>query len=69
MQEGLDGGGVGLLFTGPTLKIFLFPLTRPCFTGMGRSVGFFLTSQIGYPLNLIVYSKTCCKRPLKNKKK
>ena len=25
---------------GPTL--FLFPLTRPCFTGMGRSVGFFL---------------------------
>ena len=22
----------------PTLKIFLFPLTRPCFTGMGRSV-------------------------------
>ena len=37
----------------PTLKIFLFPLTRPCFTRMGRSVGFFLTSQIGYPLNLI----------------
>ena len=29
----------------PTLKIFLFPLTRPCSTGMGRSV----TSQIGYP--------------------
>ena len=23
----------------PTLKIFLFPLTRPCFSGMGRSVG------------------------------
>ena len=22
-----------------TLKIFLFPLTRPYFTGMGRSVG------------------------------
>ena len=40
----------------PTLKIFLFPLTRPCFSGMGRSVGklFFLTSQIPYPLNLIV---------------
>ena len=49
----------------PTLKIFLFPLHRPCFTGMGRSVGFFLTYQIGYPLNLIVYSKTCLKRPLK----
>ena len=42
----------------PTLKIFLFPLTRPCFSGMGRSVGklFFLTSQIPYPLNLIVNS-------------
>ena len=24
----------------------------------------FFTSQIGYPLNLIVYSKTCLKRPL-----
>ena len=23
----------------PTLKIFLFPLTLPCFSGMGRSVG------------------------------
>ena len=23
----------------PTLKIFLFPLTQPCFSGMGRSVG------------------------------
>ena len=50
----------------PTLKIFLFPLARPRFTGMCRSVGklFFLTSQIGYPLNLIVYSKTCLQRPL-----
>ena len=39
--------------TRPNLKIFLFPLTRPCFTGMSRSVGIiFLTSQIGYPLNL-----------------
>ena len=53
--------------SGPTL--FLFPLTRPCFTGMGRSVDFFLTSQIGYPLNLIVYSKTCLKRPLKKNTK
>ena len=42
----------------PTLKIFLFPLTRPCFSGMGLLVGklFFLTSQIPYPLNLIVNS-------------
>ena len=48
----------------PTSKIFLLPLTQPCFTRMGRS-GFFLTYQIGYPLNLIVYSKTCIKRPLK----
>ena len=28
---------------------------------------FNLKSQIGYPLNLIVYSKTCLKRPLKKK--
>ena len=27
------------------------------------------TSQIGYPLNLIVNSKTCLKRPLKKKTK
>ena len=42
----------------PTLKIFLFPLTRPCFSGMGRSVGklFFITSQSLYPLNQIVNS-------------
>ena len=48
---------------------FSFGLTRPCFTGMGRLVGnsLFLTSQIGYPLNLIVYSKTCLKRPLNKK--
>ena len=68
----LRSGTICLLSSaGPTLKIFLFPLTRPCFTGMGRSVGklFFLTSQIGYPLNLIVYSKTCLKRPLKKDKK
>ena len=26
----------------PTLKIFLFPLTLPCFNGMGRAVGFFI---------------------------
>ena len=35
------------------------------------SVGriFFLTSQIGYPFNLIVYSKTCLKRPLTKRHK
>ena len=55
----------------PTLKIFLFPLTRPCFTCMDRLVGklIFSTSQIGYPLNLIVYSKTCLKRPLNKRQK
>ena len=64
---------------GPTLKIFLFPLTRPCLTSIGWSIGklFYLTSQIPYPLNLIVnspaignkckYSKTCVKLPLKNR--
>ena len=48
----------------PTLKIFLFPLTRPCFSDMGRSVGklFFLTSQIPYPLNLIVNSPNICNK-------
>ena len=25
----------------PTLKLFLFPLTQPCFTGMGRSDTYF----------------------------
>ena len=31
-----------------TLKIFLFPLTQPCFAGLGRSVGnlFFLTKNL-----------------------
>ena len=37
---------------------------------VGRSENyFFLISQIGYPLNLIVYSKTCLKRSLKKQKK
>ena len=53
----------------PTLIIFMFPLTRLCFTGMGRSEFFLLTSPIGYPLNLIVYSKTCLNRPLKKRQK
>ena len=36
----------------------MFPLTQPCFSGMGWFVGklFSLTSQIPYPLNLIVNS-------------
>ena len=44
----------------PTLKIFLFPLTRPSFTGMGRSVGklLYFTPHIRYPLNQIVNSAT-----------
>ena len=44
----------------PTLKIFLFPLTQPCFTGMGRSVVnlFYFTSQNRYPSNLIVNNPT-----------
>ena len=44
----------------PTLEIFLFPLTIPCLTGMGRSVGelFYFTSQTRYPLNLIVSGPT-----------
>ena len=44
----------------PTLNIFLVPLTRPCLTGMGQSVGklFYFTSQIRYPLIFIVNSPT-----------
>ena len=42
------------------LKNIFVSLTRPRFTGMGLLVGIFLTSQIGYSLNLITYSK----RPL-----
>ena len=70
LKENLTGEESGEAVPGhrprPNLKIFLFPLTRPCFTGMGWSVGILLTSQIEYPLNLIVYSKTCLK---KNSKK
>ena len=54
----------------PTLKIFLFPLTQPVllvWVGWADFFFLFLTSQVGYPLNLIVYSKTCLKRPLKKK--
>ena len=44
--------------TKANLKNIFVSLTQPCFSGMGRSVGklFFLTSQIPYPLNLIVSS-------------
>ena len=34
------------------LKIFLFPLTRPCFTGMGRSVGHFFMFSNWIPIKL-----------------
>ena len=51
---------VNLNFIRPTLEIFLFPLTRPCLTSMGRSVRkiFYFTSQTRYSLNLIVNSPT-----------
>ena len=44
----------------PTLKINLFPLTRPCFTGMGRSVKklFNFFPKFDTHLNLIVNSPT-----------
>ena len=44
---------------------FCFPLPDPVLQVRVCRSDFFLTSQIGYPLNLIVYSKTCLKRPLK----
>ena len=58
------------MYIRPTLKILMFPHTRPCFTGMGRSVVnlfFNLKSQFGCPLSLIVNRKTCLKRPLKKR--
>ena len=39
----------------PNLNIFLFPLTRTCFTGMGWSVGIFFNFSNSIPSNLIVY--------------
>ena len=48
--------GANLIFVSP------YPTLFYRYGSVGR---FFLTSQIGYPLNLIVYSKTCLKRPLK----
>ena len=47
---------------------FCFPLPDPVLQVWVCGSDFFLTSQIGDPLNLIVYSKTCLKRPLKNTK-
>ena len=52
--------GANLIFVSP------YPTLFYRYGSVGR---FFLTSQIGYPLNLIVYSKTCLKRPLKNNTK
>ena len=50
----------------PTLKkYFCFPLPDPVLpVWVSQSEKYFLTSQIGYPLNLIVYSNSCLKRPL-----
>ena len=52
IRENTEGEYSGIEHTvRPTLKIFLFLLTRPCFSGMGRSVGklyfflFFLNSE------------------------
>ena len=51
-------------------KYFCFHLLDPVLpVWVGRSEIIFLTSQIGYSLNLIVYSKTCLKRPLRKKTK
>ena len=50
---------MNIIPVGPTLKLFLFPLTRPCFSDMGGSVRklFFLTPKISsYLLNFIVNS-------------
>ena len=45
-----------------------FTLPDPVLPVLGWSVGiFFLTPQIGYPLNLIVYSITCLKRPFQKR--
>ena len=43
-----------------------YPTLFYCYWLVGRKI-IFLTSQIGHPLNLIVYNKTCLKRPLKKK--
>ena len=61
---------VWLCFVRPNIKnIFVYSyLTLFYRYGLvGRK--FFLTSQIRYPLNLILYSKTCLKRPLQKKTK
>ena len=50
---------MNIILVGPTLKLFLFPLTRPCFSDMGRSVGkkkFFTHKISSYLLNFIVNS-------------
>ena len=45
-------------YTGPTLKSFLFPLTRPCFSSMGRSVGklFFYNFSNSIPIIYLIVS-------------
>ena len=55
-KKHITGQGPSNEYLRPTLKVFLFPLTRPCFSGMVGRKTIFLTSQIPYPLNLIVNS-------------
>ena len=50
-------------------NIFVSPYPTRFYQFGSVGQNFFLTSQIGYPLNLIVYSKTCLQRPLKQIKK
>ena len=54
-----------LHFIRPTLKISVspYPTLLYQYGSVGRNI-FLLLFQIRYPLNLIVYSKTCLKRPL-----
>ena len=51
-------------------NIFVSPYPTPYYRyGLVRRKLLFLTSQIGYPLNSIVHSKTCLKRPLNKRQK
>ena len=45
-------------------NIFVYAYPTPFYWYGSVGWNFFLTSQIGYSLNLITYSKTCLKRPL-----
>ena len=60
----------GGLFRANLKNIFVSPYATLFYQygSVGRKI-IFLISQIGYLLNLIVYSKTCLKRPLNKRKK